>query len=74
VEMTYPYFFDGQIWPLEDAVKTMADIQLGTPLTDADAKLIVAFLKSLTGRIPQDALTLPVLPPSTAETPKPIRD
>jgi cytochrome c peroxidase len=74
VEMTYPYFFDGQIWNLDEAIRLVADIQQDVQLKDAEVAAIVAFLKSLTGEIPQEALVLPVLPPSTADTPKPSRD
>jgi len=48
VELTYPYFHDGSVQKLEDAVKIMADINLGKQLTDEQLKSIVAFLKSLT--------------------------
>jgi cytochrome c peroxidase len=71
IEMTYPYFHDGQIWYLDEAVRIMADIQLGKTLKDDEVKKITAFLKSLTGEIPEHALSLPVLPPSTRDTPKP---
>lgn len=71
IEMTYPYFHDGQIWGLDEAVKIMADIQLGKTLKDDEVRAITAFLRSLTGEIPKDALELPVLPPSTKDTPRP---
>jgi len=74
VERTAPYFHDGQVWSLEEAVRIMADIQLGVQLKDDEVKAIVAFLKSLTGEIPRHALTLPVLPPSTDKTPRPSID
>ena len=71
VEHTYPYFHDGSVWSLEDAVRIMAKTQLGKNLTDQQVKDIVAFLKSLTGKLPKHALEVPVLPPSTDKTPKP---
>lgn len=71
IEMTYPYFHDGQIWGLDEAVKIMADIQLDRTLKDNEVRAITAFLRSLTGEIPEHALTLPVLPPSTKDTPRP---
>ncbi len=74
IERTYPYFHDGQVWDLDEAVKIMADIQLGITLKDDDVRAITAFLKSLTGEIPKDALQMPVLPPSTKDTPKPSYD
>ncbi len=48
VELTYPYFHDGSVNTLEEAVKIMADINLGKQLTDEQLKSIIAFLKSLT--------------------------
>ncbi|HCC69160.1 MAG TPA: cytochrome-c peroxidase [Nitrospiraceae bacterium] len=71
VERTYPYFHDGQFWNLDEAVKLIAEIQLGKYLKDNEVNLIVAFLKSLTGKVPEHALKLPVLPPSSADTPRP---
>lgn len=71
VEMTYPYFHDGNVWQLEEAVKIMADIQLGKELKESEIADIVAFLKSLTGTIPAEALTMPLLPPSGKDTPTP---
>jgi len=40
-------------------------------LKDNEIADIVAFLKSLTGTIPADALNIPVLPPSGKDTPTP---
>ncbi|ADH84851.1 cytochrome-c peroxidase [Desulfurivibrio alkaliphilus] len=71
IEHTYPYFHDGAVWELEEAVRIMARLQLGRQLNDAETKSIVTFLKALTGEIPEHALRLPVLPASTAATPRP---
>lgn len=70
IELTYPYFHDGSVWTLEDAVNTMADIQLGQKFNKKETMQMVDFLKSLTGEQPQ--ITLPILPPSNANTPRPI--
>lgn len=70
IELTYPYFHDGSVWTLEEAVNTMADIQLGQKLSDQEVKEMVAFLESLTGDQPQ--ITLPILPPSNKDTPRPV--
>ena len=70
IELTYPYFHDGATWTLEEAVNTMAEIQLGQELTATETKEMVAFLKSLTGEQPQ--IVLPILPPSNANTPRPV--
>jgi len=74
IEMTYPYFHDGNVWQLEEAVRTMADVQLGKKLSDSETGDIAAFLKSLTGTIPKEALEMPVLPPSGHETLRPSFD
>jgi cytochrome c peroxidase len=54
VEKTAPYFHDGSIKTLDEAVKLMAEYQLGKTLTDEQTADIVAFLKSLTGTIPSE--------------------
>lgn len=69
VALTYPYFHDGAVWSLKEAVIIMADIQLGQKLSDDEANKITEFLNSLTGIQPQ--IVLPQLPPSTATTPRP---
>lgn len=71
IEHTYPYFHDGAVWNLDEAVKIMADIQLGRQLTAAQTESVVTFLRALTGEIPRQALVLPVLPASTPQTPRP---
>jgi cytochrome c peroxidase len=71
ITRTYPYFHDGKVWDIKEAVKIMGETQLGINLTEEEVDKIVAFLDSLTGKIPEDALKLPVLPPSSPKTPKP---
>lgn len=48
VELTYPYFHDGSVDSLEDAVKYMAYYQEGKKLSNKETELIVTFLKTLT--------------------------
>ena len=50
IALTNPYFHDGSVVTLEEAVKTMADIQLGETLTDVQTQKIVKFLKTLTDK------------------------
>jgi len=69
VELTYPYFHDGAAATLEEAVDTMGRLQLGRKFTKDENAKIVAFLKTLTGKQPE--ITLPILPPSVKDTPKP---
>lgn len=67
VAMTAPYFHDGSVASLERAVTIMAKLQLGVELAKGDCRDIVAFLSSLTGRLPQNFAAAPVLPPSAFE-------
>jgi len=71
IELTAPYFHDGSVWDLREAVKMMGEYQLGIPVSDAEAEQIVAFLQSLTGKQPE--IVYPVLPPSVVDTPRPDR-
>lgn len=49
VALTAPYFHDGGVVSLEEAVESMARSQLGRSLTTQEIGLIVAFLRTLTG-------------------------
>ncbi len=49
VAVTQPYFHDGAVLKLSDAVKKMAKYQLGEELSEEETLNIVAFLESLTG-------------------------
>ncbi len=69
VEMTYPYFHDGEAATLTDAVDLMGRLQLGKKLSSKQNAQIVAFLKTLTGDQPE--FLMPILPPSTDKTPAP---
>lgn len=69
VELTYPYFHDGEAPTLTAAVDLMGRLQLGREFSKDDNAKIVAFLKTLTGQQPQ--IALPIMPPSTDKTPKP---
>ena len=69
VDLTYPYFHDGEAATLTQAVDTMGRIQLGRQFTDDENGKIVAFLKTLTGD--QPSFKLPILPPSSDATPRP---
>jgi cytochrome c peroxidase len=52
IARTAPYFHDGSVEGLDQAVRIMAAVQLGRTLDDATASSIVAFLESLTGEVP----------------------
>lgn len=57
---TAPYFHNGSVNDLGEAVRVMAKTQLNKDLSDEDVADIVAFLSSLTGEYPQ--ITMPRLP------------
>lgn len=69
VELTYPYYHDGEAETLTEAVDLMGRLQLGKKYTPEENAQIVAFLKTLTGD--QPSFQLPILPPSTDKTPPP---
>jgi cytochrome c peroxidase len=60
--MTPPYLHDGTVRTLPEAVRIMAKVQLAKTLSDQQTNEIVAFLGSLTGKVPQNFATAPVLP------------
>jgi cytochrome c peroxidase len=62
VAMTPPYFHDGSVRTLPEAVRVMAKVQLGKDLSDEDTSNIVKFLESLTGNLPAGFASAPVLP------------
>ena len=67
---TAPYFHDGSIATLGEAVRLMGKHQLGLALSDGDVTSIVAFLGALTGDLAADLASPPQLPKSTKTTPK----
>lgn len=66
VAMTAPYFHDGSVQTLDAAVRLMAEVQLGTRLSDKDVADIVAFLETLTGKPPM--VQFPILPRPAGRT------
>jgi cytochrome c peroxidase len=70
VEKTSPYFNDGSVKTLEEAVKLMAKHQLGKDLSDADIKSIITWLKTLTGEIPKDYIAEYKVPAEIPPPPK----
>lgn len=71
VEKTGPWFHDGSVGTLDMAVRLMARHQLGRTLSGAEAASIVAFLRALTGDLPEAYVARPELPPSGPQTPPP---
>jgi cytochrome c peroxidase len=71
VQMTAPYYHDGSVATLPEAVRLMGRHQLGKELSDADVASIVTFLDALTAPLPQDLIQAPELPPGGPTAPKP---
>ncbi|NRP75521.1 Cytochrome c551 peroxidase [Ensifer psoraleae] len=69
ITLTSPYFHNGHVWDLKQAVAVMGAAQLGTELGAEEVTKIIAFLQTLTGVQPQ--VTYPSLPPSVPTTPRP---
>ncbi len=70
IEKTAPYFHNGKVATLDQAVAQMADYQLDKQLSPAELSSIVTFLKTLTGDVPVQYIQKPELPKSTPKTPK----
>jgi cytochrome c peroxidase len=66
VALTAPYFHNGKVRTLTDAVRVMAPSQLNRRLLDQQAEDVAAFLDALTGPFPEQ--TMPRLPPTTGRT------
>lgn len=67
VAMTPPYFHDGSVATLDEAVNVMGRVQLGVTLPDTEIAEIVAFLDTLTGPLPASFATAPTLPPAAVK-------
>lgn len=59
VAETAPYFHDGSVAKLEDAVKIMGKLNAGRDLSDEETQSIVTFLKALTGELNPEAQKAP---------------
>ncbi len=71
IKKTGPYFHDGSVATLDQAIRNMAIHQRGVTLTNAQVKSIEAWMDSLTGQIPASYIKVPELPKSTSQTPQP---
>lgn len=66
VAITAPYFHNGSVSTLAEAVRVMAKTQLSRDLSASEVKNIVAFLETLTGEFPQQEM--PRLPSQSGES------
>ena len=71
VSETGPYFHDGSIETLAEAIEIMGAVQLGRDLNHAEVQSIRAFLGALTGEPPPELAAPPPLPESGPDTPAP---
>lgn len=66
VAVTAPYFHNGSVATLDEAVRVMAKTQLNKNLSDKEVKDIVEFLTSLTGEFPK--IAMPRLPETIGQS------
>ncbi|MEY4194483.1 MAG: hypothetical protein RLZZ226_851 [Pseudomonadota bacterium] len=66
VALTAPYFHNGTVKTLQDAVMVMGKVQLNKDLTDQQISDITAFLNALTGEFPR--IEMPRLPTLANQT------
>lgn len=62
IAKTAPYFHDGSVAELNDAVRIMGKLQLDRELSKDEITSISIFLNALTGEITQDAKSIPDMP------------
>lgn len=56
---TYPYFHDGSVEELEEAIKIMAEINANKRLSDEEVSSIMTFLGALSGELPAEVAQSP---------------
>ncbi|HXJ07104.1 MAG TPA: cytochrome c peroxidase [Candidatus Acidoferrum sp.] len=71
IKETGPYFHDGSVPTLDQAIRNMAVHQRGVTLNDAQVKSIETWMDSLTGQVPMSYIKPPELPKRTSQTPRP---
>lgn len=71
VAVTAPYFHNGNVKTLEEAVRVMVKTELDKELTDQQLSDIISFLNTLTGEFPEQRMPrLPATPNGALEIPK----
>ena len=61
VEKTGPYFHDGSVADLKEAIVIMGKIQLNKEFTDRELNDMIAFLSTLTGEVPAELAAAPAM-------------
>lgn len=59
IEKTHPYFHDGSVADLNQAITIMAKVQLNKTLSQDEVSSIATFLKTLTSNVPAEAMQDP---------------
>lgn len=54
IEKTHPYFHDGSVAELDEAIRIMGELQLGKKISEEDVASIETFLKALTADIDEE--------------------
>jgi len=62
VAETAPYFHDGSVENLEESIRIMSLAELNFNMEEEDVSYIVAFFRSLTGKVPDYAHEEKALP------------
>lgn len=57
VALTYPYYHDGSVKTLKEAISKMAEFQVGRKISDEDNAKVESFLRALTGKYQGKTLT-----------------
>jgi len=73
IEKTGPYFHNGKVKKLAEAVQLMSTYQVVRALSEDEIMAVIAWLNTLTGAIPENYISKPRLPPSGPNTPQPAR-
>ena len=71
IQKTGPYFHDGSVATLDQAIRDMGAHQRGVELTPAQVKSIETWMNALTGPYQPATFSRRTLPKSTAQTPPP---
>lgn len=54
VAMTYPYFHDGSVGTLEEAIRVMGRLQVNDTLSNDQVRYVQAFMEALTAEVDED--------------------
>ena len=59
ISKTHPYFHDGSVESLEEAIKIIAKVNLNIDLNEEQVKDLVVFMNALTSDLPDDVKQMP---------------